>query len=192
MQYQMPAEISKLTVCAEWITIIFSILSFFVLGWIAVLTLRFTATPKINITLRNSKSGRLECRPSEKLTLTFDLKNVGRCYARPPTKNVILYLNFPEPFELIEARYGSALERSQTQVRIGKRYDDLFSGNMKYFRVDGITLFYGEPGETVEVHVKTPDNSGIYPLRIAAHSDERGYQVCLFQVKVSGGSISAN
>jgi hypothetical protein len=184
----MEAEIDMLTKWTDWTTILSSIF----LGIIAFLTLRFTAIPKINISLKDSKECTLLCRPNETVKLTFNLKNVGRWYAHPPAKNVILYTNFPEPFELIEAHYGSALERSQRQVRIGKRYDNLFTGNMKYFRVDGITLFYEEPGEIVEVQIKTPNQLGIYPLRVAAHSDERAYQVCLFKIKVSGGELSTN
>ena len=130
--------------------------------YLAFLAVRFTAKPRIKITLAGEKdTHRLEFTPGETVDLLFVLTNIGYWYAHPTALDNTCYLNFDPRFELIEAKYGSILENSETNVRRGKN-------NCQYLKVSGIQLSYGEPGELILALISRPKSqsflSGL-PLR---------------------------
>ena len=98
-------------------------------------------------------------------TLRFHMVNVGHWYSKPAATNIRLYINFDPQCELVEARYGSTLERTERMVRWGKGYT-------RYFRIVGIDLSYGEFGEDAEVDVRMPAKPGTYNCHISAFSQE--------------------
>src|SRR5665213_2458854 len=86
--------------------------------FIALLALRHTAKPKIDVLLLNSEDDVLDC--GNEVTFIFEIYNVGYWYAAAPALNITLYCNFDPAFDLVELRYGSIQEYSNKHVRVGK------------------------------------------------------------------------
>lgn len=140
---------------------------------LTLLMLRFQAKPKLKIKNR----GDFVLHAGEKATLKFHIENVGHLYSKPAATNITLWVNFKPEFKPIEIRYGSGavpLKKSQ-DVGFGK-------GGSRYLKVSKIKLFSEEPGEDIEVDVKMPDKKGIYPIWIAAYSDQGDCGVHNFKV----------
>lgn len=179
-----------------------SILSLFVLTYIAFKTLQYTAKPNLRITLTGKRIftiGKIQNRKKkrsrpifsykftsdEKVTLQFVFENIGHWFAKPAIVINELYFNFANQFELQNVKYGSALEREKTimDVCLGKKDD---SGlNCKYFQIADIHLFYGEPCEEVRVELITPQEPGIYRCWISAKTKDASFNVKTFYFKVS-------
>ena len=140
------------------------------------LALGFSAKPKLEINLKDGRK-KLKLIKGENKTLRFHIENVGHWYAKPPATNVILFVNFPQPFEPVIIRYGSTLEKEDRNIFHGK-------DNSKYLKATGILLFHEEPGEDVEVDVVAPAKSGRYRIWIAAHSDEGGCGIHRFYIDI--------
>lgn len=134
--------------------------------YLTVIALKFAAKPRLKIRFVNREK-EAEIPTGKVVTLKFCVENIGHWFtAKPAARRVVLYVNFESEFEPIEIRYGSALERSNKDVRIGK-------GGRKYMETEGIIyLYHEEPGEFVEVDVKTPEREGRYPIWIPARSEE--------------------
>src|SRR6266496_3260847 len=92
------------------------------LGYLAFLTLKFTAQPRLRIRILPESTRPVEsvfsC--SEQVLLRFEISNVGRWYAKPVATHIRLYFNFDPQCEPIEIRYGSTLEKIETNARWGK------------------------------------------------------------------------
>ena len=87
---------------------------------------------------------------------------------RSAATNLRLYVNFDSLLEPISLKYGSQLERLEQHVHVvrrGKR-------NSKYMKASGIQLFFGEPGEEVEIEVKLPAEAGRHRCWVSGYSDE--------------------
>ena len=164
----------------EWLTLnlssisqVSSIFLAFLTLWLTVIVLKFTAKPHIKI----SFNGKRTFWESESVVLSFHLRNVGHWYGRPPASGVVAYVNTEEDLEPKRLRFGSTLEKERTEVRRGKR-------NSKYLKVEGIVLFYEEPGEDIELAVTMPAKPGRSRVWISLHSTEGGYTVYKTKVKV--------
>jgi hypothetical protein len=145
--------------------------------------LQIIAPPKIKILIKNNRifySG-------EEVKLTYQLQNVGSylfglplsslLYGKTAATNVLLFVNFDSSFELLEIRYGSNLEKLDTNVFSGKK-------NSKYMMAKRIHLTYSEPGEDIEIKVKMPDTKGNYFSWIAVFSKEGDCGVHKFKIIV--------
>ncbi len=149
------------------LNLVISILTSFFIGYITFLTLRFTAKPLVKFTIRGERK-ELVFNTREIAKLWLHCENVGRWYARPAATNLRLYVNFDPVLEPISLKYGSQLERLEEkvhEVRRGKR-------NAKYMKAAGIQLFFGEPGEEVEIEVQMPNRSGGHRCWVAGYCDE--------------------
>lgn len=165
------------------ISLLFTIITTFFIIYLTILTLEISAKPKLEILLKNNR----KFYPGEEVKLTYHLQNIGRYmfgvrfsifrYGKTAAKNVLLYINFDPSFELHEIRYGSTLEKMDTNVFRGKN-------NCKYMIAKGIHLTYIEPGEDIESKVKMPDTEGNYSSWIAAFSEEGDCGVHKFKIVV--------
>jgi hypothetical protein len=157
---------------------LFEIISTAILGYIAYLTLTFTAKPKIRIYYEgDTKTNRLRLITNTQVCLNFRLKNIGHWHSKPAATNVTLSLNFDPQFNLTLAKYGANLENQTNHVSIGKNL-------MKNFCVGGIILTAREPEEYVQVELVTPKYEGTYKTIIAALSDEGDLGVHPFYINV--------
>lgn len=161
------------------VSLLFSVITTIFIIYLTVLTLKISAKPKLKIVLKDNDR---KFYPSEEVKLNYHLKNVGHWYGKPAAKNVVLYINFEPSFELLEIRYGSNLEKVDTNVFRGKN-------NCKYMKAKGIHLTYLEPGENVELKVKMPNTEGNYSSWIAAFSEEGDCGVHKFKIIVKGKQI---
>ena len=182
---------------------------------ISLLALRFQAPPRIQITLecyRKDYQQRFTRRPwfraqqcfylirkrflrgkplliadcldpGETAILRFKMENVGRIIAKPASTDTVFYVNLDQEFDLHVARFGSNLERCTYEQRFGK-------GMSRYFKVDGIHLFYDEKPEYVMVRVTAPKQPADYTIRIAAMSKQCDHATFSFRVRVGGSSKS--
>lgn len=149
------------------------------LGYLAFLTLKFTAQPRLKIRILSESTRPVEtvfaC--GERVVLHFNISNVGRWYAKPVATHIRLYFNFDPQCEPIEIRYGSTLEKTESNVRWGKAYS-------RYLKISGIHLSYGEFGEETEVVVKMPAKPGSYKCWVSAFCDQGGCGVHRFFFEV--------
>lgn len=144
------------------------------IGYLTVLTLRFTTEPKLKMTLLTSiHEGDFVPDQAEKIRIYIE--NIGRWYGRPAATNVKLYVNFPPAFDPVQIKFGSDLEITENDVRRGK-------GNSKYLIASGIHLFSGELGEEIEVEVKMPNKAGNYYFWVAAYSDQGDFGAFRFDI----------
>lgn len=149
------------------VNLVVSILTSGFIGYITFLTLRFTAKPLVRFGIRSEHDG-LMFNAEEVAKLWLHCENVGRWYAKPAATNLRLYLNFDPVLDPRSLKYGSQFERLEQhvhEVRRGKR-------NSKYMKAGGIQLFFGEPGEEVEIEVKMPSHSGRHLCWVAGYCDE--------------------
>lgn len=163
----------------EIISLFFDFISFIILGIIAFLTLKFTAKPKLKISLEDHEKiqGQYWFLSDTTVSQIFCLKNVGHLYAKPAIINLKLYINYESTFELIGVKYGSILELESSEVRRGKN-------NSKYLTVAGIKLYHKEPIEQVVVNVKMPKQSGTYDCWISARMNEYDLGTHNFKIKI--------
>lgn len=146
--------------------LIFEIITTIFVIYLTIIAVKFAAKPRLRIRFKDGKK-EAEFAAGERVTLKLYVENKGHWFAaKPAARKVVLYANFRPLFELTEIRYGSNLERSNQEVKIGK-------GGRKYLETEGIIyLYHEEPGEDVEVDVKTPEAEGRYPVEIPARSEE--------------------
>lgn len=156
-------------------SLLFTVLTTLFIIYLTILTLRFTAKPRLRVSLLDDRATGYYT--SETITLKYLVENIGRWYGRPAAKNVFLYVNFDPAFEPFEIRFGTTLEKSNTTVCRGKR-------NCKYLNADGIHLTYQEPGEQIACTVSLPDKEGSYRSWIAAFSDEGDCGVHRFNIRI--------
>jgi len=136
--------------------------------YFAFIRITFAAKPNLRIRFKDGKK-EAELVAGEEATIKLHIENRGHWFAKPAAHDVFVYANFDPTFHLTELKYGSALEKSNQEVKIGK-------GGRKYLKAEGIHLFYEEPGEDIEVYIKAPEKEGRYRLEIAADSREGGYR----------------
>ncbi len=146
------------------LSLLFSVVTTIFMAIMTVLGLRFAAKPRIRIGIKVNEAKKPQMRTGEEATITFHMKNIGRFYAKPAANGVRLYINFAPSFDVLCARYGSASEFTEREVRRGKK-------NSKYLEVGGIQLFHGESGEDVQVDVKAPAHPDTYKVWVAARCD---------------------
>ncbi len=158
------------------ISLLISLITSVLVGYMTFAMLRFGAKPKLRINLVGSE-GELAFLPNKVVTLKIHLENVGYWYAKPRAKNTRVYWNFDPSFEPILIRYGSTLEKSDGNVKKGK-------GGSKYLKAGGVHLSAGEPGEDMEAEVKIPSKPGVYPSWVSAYCDEGDCGVHRFSIKV--------
>ncbi len=145
--------------------LVLQIISTIVVIYLAFVAAQFAAKPKVDIRFKNGKK-EFEVQAGEKATLKLQLENKGHWFSKPAARKLALFVNFEPVFEPIEVRYGSALEISNREVMTG-------TGGRKYLKVeDEIYLYHGDPGEDVQVDVKTPETEGRYLVEVAAYSQE--------------------
>jgi hypothetical protein len=159
------------------LSLLFSVVTAVFMAIMTVLGLRFAAKPRIRIGMKLSTGKKLEMTAGEEATISFHMKNVGRFYAKPAANGVRLYLNFDPSFEVLRARYGSALQLTESEVHRGKE-------NSKYLKVAGIQLFYGESGEDVQVDLKAPSSPNTYKVWVAALCDNCDLGIHRFEITV--------
>ena len=188
---------------------VFSLLTAIFALIIAVIMLRFQAPPKIRITLECYRSDLQRCdrlprmqrfvnrlhrtvrRHEPQLTaerldagqaaiLRFKMENMGRLYVKPACTDTEFYVNLDCCFGLHVARFGSNLERCTFEQRFGK-------GMSRYFKVDGVHLFYDEDPECIVVRVTAPQIPGDYAIWIAAKSKQCEHAIFPFRVRVGPG-----
>src|SRR5437773_7518258 len=65
-------------------------------GYIAFVTLRFTATPKVRIELLNARdsNGRLSFEAASGQTFRFMITNIGQWYAKPAARRIHMFVSF--------------------------------------------------------------------------------------------------
>jgi len=146
----------KLDLVISIINLVVSTLTSIFIGYITFLTLRFTAKPLVRFEIRSTVPA-LTFDAGSLAKLWLHCENVGRWYARPAATNLRLYVNFDSQLE--------RLEQHVHVVRRGKR-------NSKYMKASGIQLFFGEPGEEVEIEVKLPAEAGRHRCWVSGYSDE--------------------
>jgi len=148
------------------VQVVFEAISTIIIIYLALIAAKFAAKPKLKIKFENGRK-EVQFAAGKKVTLKLHLENQGHWYsAKPAARKLALYVNFNPIFEPIEIRYGSTLERSNQDVKIGK------SGR-KYLKTEEIiSLYHEEPGEDVEVDVRMPKIEGRYPIEIPAYSEE--------------------
>lgn len=149
------------------INLIVSILTSIFIGYITFLTLRFTAKPLVTFRIR-SEQDEMAFKVGQIARIWLHCENVGRWYAKPAATNLRLYVNFDPVLEPLSIKYGSQLERLEQHVHVvrrGKR-------NSKYMKASGIQLFFGEPGEELEIEVRIPTQTGQHHCWVAGYSDE--------------------
>ena len=156
-----------------------TVLSFFVLGVIAYLTLKFTAKPKIKVSLIDLEKiqGTYWLLSDKNYRIQFQLSNVARFYAKHATSITKVYLNFDSSFEIVRIFYGSNLEIESQDVLQGK-------GNSKYCVARNIQLFYGEGDERIDVEIITPKSLGVYKCWLAARAENCDHGIHLFKLKI--------
>ena len=161
-------------------TFLLNLASLALLGYLALLALRFTAKPKIKITLRNfSGKGFVPC--GQIVWLVFYIENVGHWYAKPAVTNLRLWINFDNAFDPIQLRWGSQFEKINQNVRPVRNY-------AKCLTAHGIHVFNREPGEEVKVAARMPHQEDVYRFWIAAHSDQGDCGVHIFDLKARSQS----
>jgi hypothetical protein len=143
------------------LTLLSSIVTSVVVGYLTFLALRSTARPGLTVSISSSNV----LRPGALQTIKFHLDNSGHWYAAPAATDLKCYVNFPASFEPKMIRFGSRLEVVRKKVGRGK-------GNTKYMVATGITLTHLEEGEDVAVDTVTPESPGAYKIRLAALSRE--------------------
>ena len=145
-------------------------------AYLSFLMLRFSARPKLRIHLVGSEA-RIAFLPEKTIRLKVYLENVGYWYAKPRARNTRAYWNFHPTFGLKQIRFGSDLEKSDSNVRRGK-------GGSKFLKADGIHLSAGEPGEYIEAEVVTPSRPGSYRSWVSAYCDEGDCGVHDFLIEI--------
>jgi hypothetical protein len=161
-------------------SLILNFITSIILGLLAYLTLKFTAKPKLKLTLSGFEKIKkyYTTEINKDNTITIEIKNVGRFYAKPASTNTRLWINFDQNFDLRSAKFGATNEKTDDIVKRGKN-------NSKYFMADGIHLFYLESGETVIVNFISPNKPGIYDCWISYNSSEADYGIFQFKIKVN-------
>ena len=141
-------------------------------AWLTLIILRLTAKPSIGV--RMHKHHEFIC--GSEVDVVFSVYNKGRWYGHPPATGVRIYVNVPPAFLPIRLRYGSTLQKEDSDVKIGK-------GLQKYLRAKEIGLFFEEPGEDLVLSLRLPDSPGRFGLRLTANSEQGGYSVSRFKVR---------
>lgn len=167
------------------------------LGFATYLILKFSAQPRLRVTVHLKEDGEDEATrkfykdklpfpkeafSKEKSTVQFRLENVGHWYgAKPVATDITLWVNFKPACEPQIIRFGSAPnKKEEKKVERGK-------GDSKYLTATGITLFQEEPGEEVEVEVKIPEEileEKECHFWVTAHAKEGGCGVHKFRFEV--------
>lgn len=165
------------------ISMVLSAITSLFAGYIAFVTLRLTATPRVRIDFLNAKGG--NNRPSFKAQsqkmLKFSITNAGHWYAKPPALRIHMFISFEPGCSPTAVRYGSVQEIRNTDVKIG-------IGRRPYLEASGISVFYGEPGEEFLIEATMPRKSGTYRCWIAASCGDRiGLGLHQFEFEVVGG-----
>lgn len=152
------------------VQLIFQILTTIFIIYLTITAVKFAAKPKLKVRFADGKT-ETELPRNARQTIRLYVENVGHWYtAKPAARKTLVYANFDPAFEPIEIRYGSRLERSNREVKIGK-------DGRKYLETEDIIyLYHGEPGEYIEVDVKTPAEEGRYPIYIPIRSEEGSYE----------------
>jgi hypothetical protein len=137
-------------------------------AYIAFVSLRFTAAPKVSIQLLKPRADDEEFRfpAGSHQTLRFVISNIGRWYAHPPATRVHMYISFSVGCVPTKVRYGSAQELTSDEVKLGKL-------ERLYVEASGISVVYGEEqgeeqGEEFHVEVTMPLVAGVQKCFIAA------------------------
>lgn len=143
-------------------------------GYLAIVALRLTAKPRVAITPLVSS----QYAPGEEASLTFLVQNIGSWYGKPAASELVLWVNVDPACEPLQLLFGSALERADTQVMVGK-------GGAKYLMARGIWVTYGEPPETIKLDVRLPVTPGRYAGWLTAHSDEGDLGAFPFEMNVA-------
>ena len=163
---------------ALW-SLAFTVVTTLSMLWLAYLGLKLAAKPKIRITPQVQRSAAdYSLRAGQEALFVFHLKNVGVFYARPAAIGCVLHFNFGTAFEVKSAKYGAALEKTTSQVAVGK-------DGCKYVTADGICLYYEDPGEDVELAVVAPRDTGLYKVWVTARCEAGGLGVHKFDVPVT-------
>jgi hypothetical protein len=157
-------------------SLVVSIVTLLVTTGIALLALKFTATPSVRVSMTTS-SPTSWFAAGEEITLDFHLWNVGHWYAKPAATSVLVYLNFEQDFTPVEARWGSVLQNPAGSVRRGK-------GNSHYFRIHHLHLFHGEPPETIRAVVRAPQRAGRFRCWLTLLAEEGDCGVHDFLIRV--------
>ncbi|MFD3489235.1 hypothetical protein ACFWWB_01525 [Streptomyces sp. NPDC058690] len=118
---------------------------------VAYLALVYTARPKARIRLLSGDS----FPAGQAATLTFRV--TVRSRLKRTAADMRIYVNFPGEVDVRLIRFGSALERVDTNARQGK-------GGAKYVTATGVRVSKREPVkfEDFEVEIVTPQQSGKY------------------------------
>jgi|HubBroStandDraft_5_1064220.scaffolds.fasta_scaffold329822_2 hypothetical protein len=140
--------------------LVFTIITTFCALYLSYAALKHSAKP--NVEVRMLKPSILAC--GEIGHFVFEFSNVGHWYARPTAIDVVVFCNFAHEFKLMELRYGSVQEYSDSEVRVGV-------GKMNFLKARGLKLTYGEEGEEIHVRAKAPHRGGEYLIRISAFSE---------------------
>jgi hypothetical protein len=129
--------------------------------YIAILALKHTAKPKVDVVMLSPLHEVLVC--ASEVNFIFEIYNVGYWYGAAPALDIMVFCNFDPSFELSELRYGSVQELSNTHVRLGK-------GGQKFIRAKQIKLPSKGYAEKIHFFTTTPGRPGSYRVRITAYS----------------------
>jgi|GEM_PF-6620989 len=181
-------------------SVIVSILSLFVVTYIAFKALQYTASPKLRIvhtgqkylgfynllTGAGVKRKLISAYPLDRnanTTLEFIFSNKGHWFAKPAIVINECYINFDAAFQLQEVRFGAAFERNRNVACQGKPTPT--GRRSKYFQIADIHLFYGEPPERVQIDLITPQEEGVYYCWIASRTEDASFPIFRFYLNIS-------
>lgn len=128
--------------------------------YLAYAALKHSARPNAKVFMMEPK----QLYSGATVLFKFAFQNAGHWYAKPMVVRMTAYINFDRDFEPLSMQSGSTQAVESHDVRIGK-------GKMKYLKVQGIMLSYGEDSEEVHVTATNPSVPGRYRIKISAYSE---------------------
>jgi hypothetical protein len=158
------------------ISLIVSTATSLFVAYMTFVMMKFSAKPRIRVSLSPSS---VEVGVDTVIRLTLFVENIGHWYTKPRATNLRIYWNFEADFELLEIRFGAPLDLVKNAVRRGK-------ANSKYLKASGIHLSAAEPGEEVQIDVRTPIRPGTYHHWVSVFCDEGDCGVHKFLLFVRG------
>ena len=162
--------------------LIITLVTLFVILGSVYLEMRRQTKPRIKVCFPGG-STQMSYQVKEEANVAIHIQNRGRLgFPKPVARNVHAFIYTPTNFLLKELRWSG-----ESETRVQKAASGGIFGGMNYLTTPVdliINLFHGEE-ETTTVHMQMPEETGVYPIKVAVLSSEGDLGVHELKIIVS-------